>query len=915
MARVDASPRIALVCGDVTMDWNLARTRRADGAGQASWSADDSTRAYWQRGGAALLADLVEAAAAGLRPDGSADVVLRQTAAPRGSVSAGDRSFHHSYAIWSAFKYSTHPAQSGEKPAWRVQEFLGLDRAAPDAPRDWQKVPDDDGEADVIVVDDADLGYRDREELWPRALAGRSNRRPWIVLKMARPVAQGGIWERLHRDCADRLIVVMTVNDLRLSEVQITRELSWERTSQDLAWELVHNPRVNALAQCAYVIVSFDTAGALLLCGRGRQRGAALRCKSRLVFDPNVFEGAWAAAYPGGMIGYTSTLTTAVARELMRAPEHPDLTAALQNGLRAMRALHREGYGLRGTVAGGAELAFPIDRVVREMSGAAQGFSVIEVQDPVRFLTREPGDQAKAPEGGFWAILEDRYTDTLAATARRIVLEGAEAVLEGVPLGQFGKLLTVDRREIESFRSIRALVSEYCRQARPKRPLSIAVFGAPGSGKSFGISEVARSLLPDQIKVLEFNLSQFERPDDLLDAFHQIRDAGLAGQIPLVFWDEFDTALGGQPLGWLRHFLAPMQDGRFQQGQMMHPIGRSIFVFAGGTSAAMADFGEGVDSFRTAKGPDFVSRLKGYVNILGPNQMRGSHGSSDAHFIIRRAILLRSILQRDARHLFEKKGGKDVLSCDPGVLRALLHTREFKHGVRSMESLIAMSQLAGKTRFERSCLPAGAQLSLHVNDRDFLARVQEMDLEGELLDRLAAAAHDIFCDELRARGFRHGARTNEAEKRHSSLMPYEALPEDEKEQNRGNVRDIASKLTEIGYVMMPARSNEPPFDFPGVDLERLAEMEHDRWLRAKIQVGWKYGRRTDKARRIHSDLVPWRKLSRAERSTRYQPYELAAMGPGALGQRSKDKDRALVRGIPTILARAGYTVVRASESP
>lgn len=43
------------------------------------------------------------------------------------------------------------------------------------------------------------------------------------------------------------------------------------------------------------------------------------------------------------------------------------------------------------------------------------------------------------------------------------------------------------------------------------------------------------------------------------------------------------------------------------------------------------------------------------------------------------------------------------------------------------------------------------------------------------------------------------------------------------ESNRGNVRDIANKLVAVGYVMVPARSNEPPFDFPGDDLVYLAE--------------------------------------------------------------------------------------------
>ncbi len=65
------------------------------------------------------------------------------------------------------------------------------------------------------------------------ALNNKGKDRPWILLKMARPLAQGPLWEHLHRDFSDRLIVVATVDDLRLSEVQISRELSWERTAQD----------------------------------------------------------------------------------------------------------------------------------------------------------------------------------------------------------------------------------------------------------------------------------------------------------------------------------------------------------------------------------------------------------------------------------------------------------------------------------------------------------------------------------------------------------------------------------------------------------------------------------------------------------------------------------------------------------
>jgi hypothetical protein len=38
--------KIAIVTGDVTMDWNLARTQRAR-YGAAGWTRDDCTRACW----------------------------------------------------------------------------------------------------------------------------------------------------------------------------------------------------------------------------------------------------------------------------------------------------------------------------------------------------------------------------------------------------------------------------------------------------------------------------------------------------------------------------------------------------------------------------------------------------------------------------------------------------------------------------------------------------------------------------------------------------------------------------------------------------------------------------------------------------------------------------------------------------
>ena len=681
--------------------------------------------------------------------------------------------------------------------------------------------------------------------------------------------------------------MVATVDDLRLSEVQISRELSWERTAQDIFWELIHNPCVNSLSHCAHVVISFGPAGAILLSRQEGKDQPAFQCS--LFFDPKGIERMWEKEYPGGMVGYTTCLAAGLARQWMLSPTHPDIHLGIQSGLSAMRTLHLEGYGERGAPVSQTKLVFPIARITAAMVGPAKAFAIAPVQDPMRFIQKKGKSSEKPLTEGFWTILQDKFKAGLDQVAMQVVLEGPEEALQGVPWGQFGNLLTVDRQEIESYRSIRNLVAEYAGQKQATRPLSIAVFGTPGSGKSFGVTEMAKSLLPGQIEPITFNLSQFDSPDDLLSALHQVRDVGLSGKIPLVFWDEFDTSLEKTPLGWLRYFLAPMQDGKFQQGQISHPIGRAIFVFAGGTSSSMAEFDQGMDKdFKSAKGPDFVSRLKGYINVLGPNPVKG--GGGDPYFIIRRAILLRSSLKRGTPQLFEKRGGKELLNIDPGVLRALLKIGQYKHGARSIESLLAMSQLTDKTTFERSCLPSESQLDLHVSGKSFLSLVQQVELEGPMLESLAEAAHAVFYEGMRARGFKYGPITDEKRKTHNALLPYTELPEDLKEANRLNVRDIPAKLAVAGYIMIPARSNEPPFNFPGKPLEVLAEAEHKRWMQSKLDDGWIYASETDKAKKLHKCLVSWKKLPEEE----------------------KEKDRVLVRGIPEILSRAGYAIGRSN---
>lgn len=910
------TPKIIVVSGDLTVDWHIAHVRQEKTA-STSWSANLQTCTNWTFGGVEILANLVDALSNSLFPEGKESLAVRKIVLPDQSIQPTAKQFNHSYAIWSKFSNRNKKRKSS---AWRIREFLGIDPGSMDEDLEKNKtfmVVNDTPEADLVILNDACLGFREQPQLWPKSITS-SKQHPWVILKMAHPVTSGSLWEHLQEYCSNRLVVIMTIDDLRRMEVQISREISWERTAQDLLWELTYNPQINALSRCAFTVISFGAAGALLLSRpdvaediSGLQRN--LRCK--LFFDPRVVEGMWEHDFPGGIMGYTSCLTAGIVRQFMLSFDQPDIDKGILKGLSAMRKLHTEGYINEDASGKKVKLSFPYQSIIEELAGESPQFSVAEVPTPVRDFGGKTPDLTAVAKSGSWTILAHRYSSNLDQLAKQIVLKGPDSSLNGVPLGKFGFLVTCDRVEIEAYQSIRRLIMEYFSN-NSKKPLSAAVFGPPGAGKSFGVVQVANSIRPGEIAVKEFNLSQFGSSDDLLDALHQVRDIALSGKVPLVFWDEFDTPFQGKPLGWLRYFLSPMQDGSFQEGQIVHPIGRCIFVFAGGTSHEIASFGKDLPEKerREAKLPDFVSRLKGYLNVLGPNPMKRATDDNkgdklhDPYFIIRRAILLRSVFERNAPQIFHMEKGVKAARIDSGVLRAVLKTSEYRHGVRSMETIITMSRLAGKTAFERSSLPHEKQLGLHVDAKDFLSIMQRLELEGEILEKLAEAVHELFCDDLKAQGYKPGDKTDKKKKIHSSLRKYAELSDGEKEQNRDQVRDIPNKLAQVSCVMMPARTSEPPFDFNDEDVELLATEEHERWMKLKIANGWRYNPKTDKENRLHSCLLPWDagKEEQIQRSLE----ETQSMGTSELSEDEKEKDRQAVRNIAKILGRAGYTIVR-----
>ena len=288
-----------------------------------------------------------------------------------------------------------------------------------------------------------------------------------------------------------------------------------------------------------------------------------------------------------------------------------------------------------------------------------------------------------------------------------------------------GKLRSVDREEIDGLTGLWRLMDGYLR--KPLRPLCIGVFGAPGGGKSFAVTEVANSVrrvvdggndkADGKDKALEFNVSQFVSLKDLTTAMHMVRDRYLeTGRVPVAIFDEFDAPFDDNPFGWLQYFLMPMQDGKFKdEGQVFH-TGNAIFIFCGGLNRTFSEFSgrQRDQSFCGAKGPDFISRLRGILNIPTLDAGDENDFSRVPKWMIRRAILLHKFL-RD----------RNVRITDLPVMWAFLNVRFYRHGARSLEALIEMCSRQSSGEIDRTSLPRRDQLDLHTDAGMFWEEIRK----------------------------------------------------------------------------------------------------------------------------------------------------------------------------------------------
>lgn len=152
-------------------------------------------------------------------------------------------------------------------------------------------------------------------------------------------------------------------------------------------------------------------------------------------------------------------------------------------------------------------------------------------------------------------------------------------------------------------------------------------------------------------------------------------------------------------------------------------------------------------------------------------------------------------------------------------------------------------------------------------------------LEPDIREAVAQAIHEEYRE----------SQQRTKLKADPSMTDWSGLKDNLKESNRKQADDIVSKLREIGCTMHKVgKENVRPMHLTDREVERLAEMEHARWMIERLLDEWHWGPERNVEGKMTPYLVPWHVLS----------------------EEVKEWDRNAVREIPQYLAKIGIEVRR-----
>ena len=120
-------------------------------------------------------------------------------------------------------------------------------------------------------------------------------------------------------------------------------------------------------------------------------------------------------------------------------------------------------------------------------------------------------------------------------------------------------------------------------------------------------------------------------------------------------------------------------------------------------------------------------------------------------------------------------------------------------------------------------------------------------------------------------------------------VPWKELPDSGRDRNLRHAASITAQIRSVGYELGPLIDwGVPPATFDPAEIERMAELEHERWVEERTRDGWRLGNTRNDGARTHPDLIDWEELP-ADR---------------------QDIDRRLISARPAMLAAIGIELYR-----
>ena len=739
---------------------------------------------------------------------------------------------------------------------------------------------------DTIVIDEAGLGFRNDSKAWPDF-----EKADKIILKTTHPLCEGPLWNKLLRH-RDKLVTVVNLNQVKHSAIKVSNDISWEQTALDIVYGLNKDRTLKNLLKSAELIVTIGTAGALYI----KTSEDPKMNEYCLIFDPEYMENEWEEKFSKQIINTIGPGSAFIAGfvSCLRVKKI-DTTDSVKVGLNAMTASLINGvYSINDTHSLDAvDLSSAISDRFNKRYYSSAFVPSPAWEDGFNFLHNQE-----------WSILENNYDNLKSGYSQKTdffplaysLAENGKDNLHYAPRLTLGDVTVFDRNEIENLKNIRKQVDFYDRFDNGKKPLNIAVFGPPGAGKSFIVKALANNMFEGKKTkpvFFTFNLSQFKDESELSGAFHSVRDEVLRGRLPIVFWDEFDS----DDYKWLKCMIAPMQDGEFQEGKEVHPIGKSIFVFAGGMTYTMSQFTDKMedDKYIVKKGPDFQSRIQCALNVFGPNRKPWYDEQSkkwikdgdkkDICFSIRRALFIRSILGSDDK----------PLNIDKQLLRALIEVTNYKNGSRGLERLLRNLVIHKDRKIERSDLPSKEIIQMNVDYTDFMVKLsEELTDENIAFEKIAVAIHNSWLEKDVSYSV--------------YFKQYEDLSYDQRMDNISaakRMKEIINSTEKYRWVPEAVLNSdllvEAKEDFANTylsqtdALDKLAKQEHEGWMKARQEANWHPGKRSD-YHKNHNCMVSFDELDEGitDRDK----------------QKEKNKDRDSIKKYSNLLRDSGYTIYK-----